>query len=724
VLKVKMNPWIVISLALPLMGCGGEETPNSTGAPEGIEGAQEEGGSETTQEEGGGISPVEDAGQQVTPGDDGGTTTTSDTQTEEGPGDTVTEADGASQEDGAGQGPVECDETLPALASPYFTDISESSGIQKNNYVSMPGKTIPINDHSRLAFGDINGDGLDDIVMHSLFPNPQAGIPFEHLVFLNNGDGTFEDFSDESGLRHYQVAFFAFGDLDNDGDQDIFGGLDIPLGSSHEVLLNDGTGKFLPVAESGFESEWNTSAGTALIADFNGDANLDIFIGNGQTSSAAPDSFWLGNGDGSFSKATSALQGSYLHPSNGSVACDYDNDGDLDIFVSTYGVSVAKGHNILWENEGGTFTNVAMERGFAAQEGGNYWLSSTGNGSTPEGVPQNEWMGSNGFGIACEDLNGDGWMDIYLATISHPVDSDYSRKWSDPSQVLINQGPESGFKFQNQFQEKGLPFNEGDIDAAAIDFDNDGRMDLAVTRDSKYEKAYEGDEQKSWFGLFHQQEDGTFVSTLEAAGINKLDFEFEASLDPCTGDETCPNGEVCWNDKCRTPCQSNNECPSAYEICHFNGFCKGLAVMKKGQNQSWADIDADGDMDLLVGGRDNGGGRPNFLFQNNVGQDRRWLGLRLVGDGEAINRDGIGATVTIAWDGGQLVRTVQGSRGTYNSADGRALLFGLGIAPCEYTVTVRWPNGESASFEAGSMTEKRYHTLTYPNILGEEEDRP
>ena len=57
----------------------------------------------------------------------------------------------------------------------------------------------------------------------------------------------------------------------------------------------------------------------------------------------------------------------------------------------------------------------------------------------------------------------------------HPVASDYNRKWSDPSQVLINQGPEEGYRFVNQAKSLGLPFNEGDIDAAAVDFDNDGR---------------------------------------------------------------------------------------------------------------------------------------------------------------------------------------------------------------------------------------------------------
>jgi hypothetical protein len=68
------------------------------------------------------------------------------------------------------------------------------------------------------------------------------------------------------------------------------------------------------------------------------------------------------------------------------VACDYDNDGDLDIFVSTYGVSQELGANVLWENPGssGNFQNVAVARGFASLATGNYFLAETGHGKDPE----------------------------------------------------------------------------------------------------------------------------------------------------------------------------------------------------------------------------------------------------------------------------------------------------------------------------------------------------
>lgn len=537
-----------------------------------------------------------------------------------------------------------------------FTDISAASGIQAHNFVSMPATAIPINDHSRLGFVDLDGDGCDDIVAHDLFPNPQAGIPFTHLIYKSHCDGTFEEISAESGLRDIQAGFFAFGDVDNDGDQDAFAGLDIPLtGLASSLWLNDGHGHFTQKANSGVEgTAGGTAAGNAVFADFDGDGILDLFVGNGQTSYAALDDLFLGNGDGTFRTARSRLAGNIASPSNGSVACDYDDDGDLDIFVSVYGVSQGGAQNLLYRNDGaGNFTNVATETGFASLATGNYWISATGMGRMPEpGKTPGTYVGSNGFGLSCDDIDNDGDLDVVVSAISHPG-GDYSRTWSDPTVLLLNSGKEGGYTFTNAWLDRGLPYNEGDVDAATVDFDNDGRMDISLSRTDKYESGYTTELQKGWLGLMHQKPDGMFEP-----------------LDP-------------------------------------------LIAMKAAQNHAWSDIDHDGDLDLLVGARDQGGGRANQLFRNELGDKHHWLAFTLAGDGAAVNRDAIGARVTLRFGDTVLVREVRSSRGTYNSMDTRTLYFGLGDLGCDFDAEVRWPDGTIEHFTPAQTQVDRIATITY-----------
>lgn len=561
-----------------------------------------------------------------------------------------------------------------------FADISEASGIQAENYVPDPPRKIPINDHSRLGFADLNGDGFDDIVAHSLFPNSQARytapdppLPFEHLVYLNRGDGTFANFSDASGLRFAQSAFLAFGDVDNDGDQDAFAGLDITDHfdgkATNHILLNDGVGRFERLQGSGVEVPFGqTVAANAVFADFDGDANLDLFVGNGGTSAAAPDLLYLGRGDGTFENASDRLEGNAARPSNGSVACDFDDDGDLDIFVSNYGISLLRGHDVLWRNDGtGRFVDAAQDVGFHALPTGNYFQAETGNGRDPEpGKSPGEWMGGNGFGLQCADVTGDGYLDIFQSAISHSDARSYDTTWSDPSALLVNQGPEGGYRLVNAFLERGLPYNEGDVDAGVADLDNDGRLDLSVSRDRKYEgnPLYTALDQKAWFGLFHQLADGSFASVGYESGVN----------DPA--DER-------------------------------------FRRMKNAQNHAWSDVDMDGDWDLLVGGRDIGGGRPNYLFANEVGNANDWLGIRLEGDGEHVNRDAIGARVEVTAGGRTLLREVVGSRGMYNSMDMRTVLVGMGGMGCDYGVVVHWPDGTSRAYAGERLGLNRWWRVRY-----------
>jgi hypothetical protein len=292
--------------------------------------------------------------------------------------------------------------------------------------------------------------------------------------------------------------------------------------------------------------------------------------------------------------------------------------------------------------------------------------------------------GSNGFGIDCDDINGDGVDDILLATISHPVDSDPSRKWSDPTQILINQGSDAGYSFVNEFLQRGLPFNEGEIDTGLADFDNDGRLDYAVTRDIKYEPNYSTPQQLSWLGLFHQETTGNFTSLGLVSGINNVNPP-DAGARADAGDAAPP--------------------------------APGIPEMKAGQNMAWIDYDNDGALDLLVGGRDHGGGRPNYLFHNTIGASNTWLAIHLTGDGVKVNRDAIGARVSLKFASWTVMRELKSSRGTYTSADTRTLHFGLGDLGCDYTLDVRWPDGTHFTAASKDIPSNKFIAIDYTKGL-------
>jgi hypothetical protein len=236
-------------------------------------------------------------------------------------------------------------------------------------------------------------------------------------------------------------------DCDGEADEDFY----------HRILENDGTGHFTEVPDAGVAFIEPTAA--AAFGDGNGDGNLDVYWGNWlihyPDAGSVHDHYATGNGDGTFVDAsdTSGVRTEGARACYGVIWNDYNNDGLQDIGVHNYGYDL----NFLWENQGsGVFVDVGLDVGIARDAIGS--------------------RGGNTFGGDWGDIDNDGDLDLFEANIAHPR----YQPSSDPSLMLVNGGAPD-FHFTEQREALGIEYDEGDVNAAFGDYDNDGDLDLVVT---------------------------------------------------------------------------------------------------------------------------------------------------------------------------------------------------------------------------------------------------
>ncbi|MEL6852459.1 MAG: CRTAC1 family protein, partial [Bacteroidota bacterium] len=223
---------------------------------------------------------------------------------------------------------------------------------------------------------DYDNDGHLDMFVSDYMPTKY------NLLYRSNGDGTFSRATDNPIAMEAKFSMGAtWGDYDNDGLQDLF----VPNGNNQNNSLyhNDGNGKFTKLTTGEIVNDGGNSGGSAW-GDFDNDGDLDLYVTN---ASNQANFFYINNGDGSFSKNTSAIIATDLGHSHGSEWADIDNDGDLDLFVT----NDQAGKNRLYLNEGdGTFV-VRKSQINDDQE--------------------------NSLATAMADIDNDGDLDIFVANV-------------------------------------------------------------------------------------------------------------------------------------------------------------------------------------------------------------------------------------------------------------------------------------------------------------------
>ncbi len=337
-----------------------------------------------------------------------------------------------------------------SLNAQIFTDVTAKAKLD-----GFSGATV--------SFVDFNNDGFQDI---------NAGPQ----IWINNGDGTFV-LLDNTSLPGNCV----WADINNDGYQDAF----CYTGPGYLFLNQEGT-SLKDISNNIPDSPTKVSLG-ATMGDFNGDGFVDIYIGGYENPGYLHDAMYFNNGDTTF-KEVWRTSGTTM-PARGVTTADYDEDGDLDIYVSNYRLVA----NTLWQNDGkGIFNQVERE----CQVDGDGDLGAWGH-----------TIGSS-FG----DLNNDGHLDLFVGNFSHPP------AYQDRPKFLKNLGPDHNFHFEDLTASAGLSWQESFASPTLGDFDNDGLLDLYFTT------VYPGDH----CVLYRNKGDFKFEDITKSSGIS-ADLTYQAA---------------------------------------------------------------------------------------------------------------------------------------------------------------------------------------------------
>jgi len=503
----------------------------------------------------------------------------------------------------------------------------------------------------------------------------------------------------------------AVADFDNDGWFDVYfmqsaatPGRIADRRLVNTLQRNNGDGTFADVTGHAGVGDESYGLG-ASAADYDGDGFIDIYVTN-----FGANRLFRNNGDGTFSEVGAAAGVDDERAGSSAAWADIDGDGDIDLYVTNYLELTWENHKVCGTPTG--TTSYCRPDAYPAQSDVLYL--NRGDGTFAD-VTATAGVGNDvegkGLGVVFADYDDDGDADIYVA-------NDGERNF-----LYVNNG--DGTFFDDAllagvgFSEDGRP--EAGMGTDWGDYDGDGRLDVVVTNLSRETNSLYRNIGRSVFS------DVTFTSGLAVPGIllvgfgvNWIDVDNDADLDLFVA-----NGHIIDNIQALTEnityAQPNhlfiNDGAGRFEERHRQ-YGPGMGLVKVSRGSAIADLDNDGDIDILVS---NSNQRADYLRNDGGDESGNWIQLRLVGRNG--NRQAVGARVDLVpakpapatagnATGGantapRLIQEVKAGS-SYQSSSPATLHFGLGSA-ARAALTIRWPAG--ATEDLGSLRAGRLYVI-------------
>jgi hypothetical protein len=488
--------------------------------------------------------------------------------------------------------------------------------------------------------------------------------------------------TDGSSGRRFIVetvsAGLALFDYDGDGNIDIYflngaptPGCRVEVPPRNALYRNEGGFRFTDVTDEAGVGDTGYGLGV-VVGDYDNDGDLDLYLNN-----HGPNVMYRNNGDGTFTDVTRRT-GTQCGDKVGAGVCflDVEGDGDLDLYVSNYlKFSYATAKPTTW-------------RGFPVYPGPEVYpaepdvLYRNNGDSTFTDVSEAAGIAQHagwGMGIVAADYDNDGDTDIF-------VGNDSTRNF-----LFQNDG-------QGRFEEVGLTAGvaydiNGDAQASmgvgCGDYDNNGWLDFYVT---SYQRQLATLYKNLGAGLF---DDATLASGAGAGtyehvtwGNDFADFDSDGDRDIFVACGHLMDNVEQFDSTgayhAKNVLLMNIGQGKFVDVSEESG--SGMQVKLSSRGAAFDDLDNDGDLDVVV----LNSRREPTILRNDSRQHSRWLGLLL--RGVRANRDGVGARVKVVAGGLTQIDEVHAGRG-YQSHYGTRLHFGLGSREQVDRIEVRWIGG-------------------------------